>query len=168
MSANPQLLTWIEKLRAHRGFCRWVHLICFWSWLISAEGIGPAACAWLASLDQVHQVVVCAEANGPVQVILTHESEAAHLEPHGPLVDALLVMGQASSEQFKDHVLSFHALDDGRRSDAIHLEKPAFMMVQLPLVRFAHAIHPRSQPMLKWDMATLARQTSHPRRVMRC
>lgn len=168
MSANQQLLRWIEKLRAHRGFCRWVHLTCFCAWLTSAEGIGPGACAWLASLHQVEEVVVSAKANGPAEVILTREKNMDHLEPRDPLLDALHVMRQAFSERLKVHVLSFHALDDGRRPDTLYLEEPVFMAFDTPMVRYAHAIDPRPPFTLKSERATVFRQPSPPIRVMRC
>ncbi len=119
-------------------------------------------------MDPIHEVVVSAEANGPAHVILTHENEAEHLEPHGPWLEALLVIGQASSDLFKDHVLSFHALEDGRRPDLVHLEKPTFSRFEVPFFRLAVTIYPGKAPILRGDMLPYLRQ-DHPRpRVMRC
>lgn len=94
-----------------------IHLICLVGWLLSSEGLGPAICTLLADMDAVHEVVVAAEANGSALVTLKHENDEELMEPHGLLVTALLILGRASEDPSKDHVLSFLPLDDGRRID---------------------------------------------------
>jgi hypothetical protein len=98
----------------HRAWVRWLNIICFFSCLLSSDGIGPAAITWLAALDGKHGVVVSKEEDGHIHLTLTHQHAQHALAPHGPLVELLLLFSKPGEQEQMDHQLLFEALDDGR------------------------------------------------------
>lgn len=112
-SLYPPLLS---RLRQCSFWMRSLQLICLSICLISSDGVGPALCAFMADLDETHNVVVAAEPNGKALLTLKHERKHDHESPHSTLLETLCVLGRSSNNEAQDHILWFSPLDDTRQT----------------------------------------------------
>jgi hypothetical protein len=104
----------LDLFGTHFPWGRWLNLVCFFSFLLSSEGIGPVAITWLATLDGTHGVVVSRGPDGHTNVTLTHRSNKEAEAPHGRLLKSLLLFSKPEDLPQRDHLLYFSSLDDGR------------------------------------------------------
>ena len=163
MPANRLRPGSLLRFSPDRLWSRLIHSMCLIGWMVSAEGLGPTFCSWLAELDPLHEVSVTVAADGTARIVLSHENLSDVIEAHSPLITTLLAIGRASSNGDQDHVLDFHPLDDGRHGKARELPAPALLIVDLHL---SAPVPARLEPS---SVRTVKEAITPPAsRVMRC
>ncbi len=111
-----------RNFQKRKALMRCLHLVCMMSMILSADGIAPALCVWMANWDQSHQLQVSADAESGAVLVLSHgedeEETTESWDDHGILIDLILMLGRRADIPHEDHVLLFSSLDNARRHQA--------------------------------------------------
>lgn len=99
--------------RSSTPFTRLVHGLLLLAWLVSSQGLAPAAVLAAAVLDGAHVVSVGLSEKGDHTVVLAHRDKPVH--EHAPLCDFIISFAETAPEQDADHVFSFRTVEEAAR-----------------------------------------------------
>lgn len=140
--------------RSSTLFTRLVHGLLLLAWLVSSQGLAPAAVLATAVMDGAHIVSVGVSAEGNHTVILAHGDRAAH--QHAPLCAFIISFAETAPENGADHVFSFRTVEDAARriwqvAALIRLTAPSVLVKVTPPVRSTQVLIAHRHPAPAWS-----------------